>query len=159
MYFIYVNYDIGYVQFFKVKNLYNINKVYEIQFDSTHENTVQFIDNLILIHDFETMISRIIDLKCSANLKQINDKLRNTDSKEQQEKENKEKKNKNNENEEKKEIKDENDKKKGKNKISMLAFTNTMLCDKDLRLNGSVIQRAIHSIDDDNKTSDVNIFK
>ena len=182
MYFIYVNYDIGYVQFFKVKNLYNINKVYEIQFDSTHENTVQFIDNLILIHDFETMTSRIIDLKCSAqnkelfhkfpissydiiknndiksfeNLKQISDKLRNPDSKEQQEKENKEKKIKNNENEEKKEIKDENDEKKEKNKISMLAFTNTMFYDKDLRLNGSVIQRAIHSIDDDNKTSDVN---
>jgi len=71
-------------------------------------------------------------------------------------KENKEKKIKNNENEEKKEIKDENDEKKEKNKISMLAFTNTMFYDKDLRLNGSVIQRAIHSIDDDNKTSDVN---
>ena len=38
----------------------------------------------------------------------------------------------------------------------MLAFTNTMFYDKDLRLNGSVIQRAIHSIDDDNKSSDVN---
>ena len=186
MYFIYVNYDIGYVQFFKVKNLYNINKVYEIQFDSSHETTVQFIDNLIIIHDCETMTSRIIDIKCSAqnkelfhkfpissyeiiknndiksfeNLKQISDKLRNPDKKEQEEKENN-KKNKKNENEEKN-LKNEekNDQKKdGKkdiNKISMLAFTNTMFYDKDLRLNGSVIQRAIHSIDDDNNTSDAN---
>ena len=71
LYFIYVNYDISYVQFFKVKNLYNIIKVYEIQFDSTHENTIQFIDNLILIHDFDTMTSRIIDLKCDAQNKEL----------------------------------------------------------------------------------------
>jgi len=71
IYFIYVNYDIGYVQFFKVKNLYNICKVYEIQFDAKHENTVQFIDNLLLIHDFETMTSRIINIKCSAQNKEL----------------------------------------------------------------------------------------
>ena len=225
IYFIYVNYDIGYVQFFKVKNLYNISKVYEIQFESTHENTVQFIDNLILIHDFETMTSRIIDIKCSAknkelfhkfpissyeiiknngiktfeNLKQISEKLRNPE----QEKNEKEKKEKKEEKEEKKiqieikeekndniekeekveeekedkndniekegdkekeeneiekikeEKKEENEnEKKEINKVSMLAYTNTMFYDKDLRLNGSTIQRAIHSIDDDNNTSD-----
>ena len=71
IYFIYVNYDIGYVQFFKVKNLYNICKVNEIQFDAKHENTVQFIDNLLLIHDFETMTSRIINIKCSAQNKEL----------------------------------------------------------------------------------------
>ena len=54
-----------------MKNLYNIIKVYEIQFDSSHENTVQFIDNLILIHDFDTMTSRIIDLKCNDQNKEL----------------------------------------------------------------------------------------
>ena len=169
IYFIYVNYDIGYVQFFKVKNLHNINKVYEIQFDATHENTVQFIDNLILIHDFETMTSRIIDIKCSAqnkelfhkfpissyeivksngiktfeNLKQVSEDLRNPDKVEEKKEEKKEEKEKEKENE------NEN---KGINKVSMLTYTNTMFYDKDLRLNGSTIQRAIHSIDDDANT-------
>ena len=46
VYFVYVNYDISYVQFFKVKNLYNIIKVDEIQFDSNHENT----DNLLIFN-------------------------------------------------------------------------------------------------------------
>ena len=171
IYFIYVNYDIGYVQFFKVKNLHNINKVYEIQFDSSHENTVQFIDNLILMHDFETMTSRIIDLKCSAankelfhkfpissyeiiknneiktceNLKQISDNLRNPDNAEKKEEEKKE-----NQKEEinKNEIKEAN-------KISMLTYTNTCFYDKDLRLLGSNIQRGIHSIDDDSKAPEM----
>ena len=168
IYFIYVNYDIGYVQFFKVKNLHNINKVYEIQFDATHENTVQFIDNLILIHDFETMTSRIIDIKCSAqnkelfhkfpissyeivksngiktfeNLKQVSEDLRNPDKVE-------EKKEKKEEKEKEKENENEN---KGINKVSMLTYTNKMFYDKHLRLNGSTIQRAIHSIDDDANT-------
>ena len=173
IYFIYVNYDIGYVQFFKVKNLYNINKVYEIQFDSTHENTVQFIDNLILIHDFETMTSRIIDIKCSAqnkelfhkfpissyeivknngiktfeNLKQVSEDLRNPDKIEEKDKEVKEIKEKENE------IKENENENKEVNKISMLTYTNTMFYDKDLRLNGSTIHRAIHSIDDDTNTN------
>ena len=173
IYFIYVNYDIGYVQFFKVKNLHNINKVYEIQFDSSHENTVQFIDNLILIHDFETMTSRIIDLKCSAqnkelfhkfpissyeiiknneikafeNLKQISDNLRNPENAEKKAEEEKENKKEEEINEkEKKEI----------SKISMLTYTNTCFYDKDLRLYGSNIQRGIHSIDDDSKAPDMN---
>ena len=187
IYFIYVNYDIGYVQFFKVKNLHNINKVYEIQFDPTHENTVQFIDNLILIHDFETMTSRIIDIKCSAqnkelfhkfpissyeivksngiktfeNLKQVSEDLRNPDKieekkekkEEKEEKKEKEKEKKENENEKENENKiDENENKEIK-KVSMLTYTNTMFYDKDLRLNGSTIQRAIHSIDDDTNTN------
>ena len=38
-----------------------INKVYEIQFDSSHENTVQFIDNLILIHDLPKVLSIYFD--------------------------------------------------------------------------------------------------
>ena len=181
VYFVYVNYDISYVQFFKVKNLYNIIKVYEIQFDSNHENTVQFIDNLILIHDFDTMTSRIIDLKCSAsnkelfhkfpissyeiiknnkiktteNLKEISDDLMKShdeDKKDEKEEKN-EKKVKNVINE----IKDDkNDENKIEKKVSMLAYTNTMFYNKDLRLNGSMIQRAIHSIDDDTETPDTN---
>ena len=202
IYFIYVNYDIGYVQFFKVKNLYNISKVYEIQFEATHENTVQFIDNLILIHDFETMTSRIIDIKCSAqnkelfhkfpissyeiiknngiktfeNLKQISENLRNPKPENEEKEEKKVEKVEKEENkgeevkeeakekEEEKEIKlekeekieekEEKEEKKEISKISMLTYTNTMFYDKDLRLNGSTIQRAIHSIDDDNNTPD-----
>ena len=187
IYFIYVNYDIGYVQFFKVKNLKNINKVYEIQFDATHENTVQFIDNLILIHDFETMNSRIIDIKCSAqnkelfhkfpissydiiksngiqtfeNLKQVSENIRNPEKAQKLEKkeDKKEKIEKDDKNEEIKKVEKneiiENELKEP-NKISMLAFTNTMFYDKDLRLQGSTVQRAIHSIDDDNNSPDSN---
>jgi hypothetical protein len=181
IYFVYVNYDISYVQFFKVKNLYNIIKVYEIQFDSNHENTVQFIDNLILIHDFDTMTSRIIDFKCSAsnkelfhkfpissyeiiksnkiktteNLKEISDDLMKSHDNEKKDdkEEKKEKKDKDLKNEI---IDNENKEKKIENKVSMLTYTNTMFYNKDLRLNGSMIQRAIHSIDDDTETPDTN---
>ena len=178
LYFIYVNYDISYVQFFKVKNLYNINKVCEIQFDSTHENTVQFIDNLILIHDFDTVTSRIIDIKSSAknkelfhkfpissyeiiknnniisidNLRQMNDDLMNShnDAESNIEDNKKDKKIEIKEKEKEKEKENEiNKEKKPNTKISMLTYTNTSFYNRDLRLNGSVIQRAIHSIDDD----------
>jgi hypothetical protein len=188
LYFIYVNYDISYVQFFKVKNLYNINKVCEIQFDSTHENTVQFIDNLILIHDFDTVTSRIIDIKSSAknkelfhkfpissyeiiknnniisldNLKKMNDELMNSHNEADSDKDNNKKDNKieikEKEKEKEKENKNEiNEEKKPNTKISMLTYTNTSFYNRDLRLNGSVIQRAIHSIDDDSaETPDAN---
>ena len=130
LYFIYVNYDISYVQFFKVKNLYNINKVYEIQFDSSHENTVQFIDNLILIHDFDSMTSRIIDLKCNALNKELFHKFPiSSYDIIQKNKEIKEKENKS---------------------TSMLSYNNTGFYNKDLRLKGSVTQSAIHSIEEDN---------
>ena len=150
LYFIYVNYDIGYVQFFKIKNLYKISKVYEIQFDSSHENTVQFIDNLILVHDFDTMTSRIIDLKCKAQNKELFHKfpissyyIINYNQKiiEQE---------KNNLNKEK--IVDKEEKELNK-KISMLSYNNTMFYNRDLRLNGSVIQNAIHTILEDNSES------
>ena len=192
MYFVYVNYDTSYVQFYKVKNLYNINKVYEIQFDSSHENTVQFIDNLILIHDFDTMTSRIIDIKCSTsnkelfhkfpissyeiiknndiktaeNLKKISNDLMNPSDKDKKEEKNEIKEEKNEIKEEKNEIKEEKneikeEKKEEKlneknGKISMLAYNNTSFYNKDLRLKGSMIQRAIHSIDDDTETPDTN---
>ena len=186
LYFVYVNYDIGYIQFFKVKNLYNINKVYEIQFDSTHENAVQFIDNLILIHDFDTITSRIIDLKCTSqnkelfhkfpissyeiiknnnisssdNIRQITENLINThndiDDNENKKEEIKKVENKKNEKEEKNEINENNVEKKENPKISMLTYTNTSFYNKDLRLNGSVIQSGIHSIDDDEETPDIN---
>ena len=127
LYFIYVNYDISYVQFFKVKNLYNITKVYEIQFDSNHENTVQFIDNLILVHDFDTMTSRIIDLKCNASNKELFHKFPISSYDIIQ-----------------------NNKEKENKTISMLSYNNTGFYNKDLRLKGSVTQSAIHSIEEDN---------
>ena len=130
LYFIYVNYDISYVQFFKVKNLYNIEKVYEIQFDCNHENTVQFIDNLILVHDFDTMTSRIIDLKCNALNKELFHKfpISSYDI-----------------------IQNNNEIKEKENKIlSMLSYDNTGFYNKDLRLKGSVTQSAIHSMEEDN---------
>ena len=213
LYFIYINYDIGYMQFFKFKNLENLNIICEIQFDSSHENTVQFIDNLIVIHDFETMTSRIIDIKCSTknkelfhkfpissyeiikkneiknfeNIKQVSDNLRNLyngkkNGKRQEEKikesdknekekneeeekgikiiEKKENKEEEKEEDEEKEKKIEKEEKineiKEKNKESLLSFNNTMFYYKDLRLNGSIIQRAIHSIDEDTNTIDTN---
>ena len=131
LYFIYVNYDISYVQFFKVKNLYNIIKVYEIQFDSTHENTIQFIDNLILIHDFDTMTSRIIDLKCDAQNKELFHKFPMSSYSILQSNEEIKKKGKENKTE------------------SMLSYTNTSFYNKDLRLKGSVTQCAIHSIEEE----------
>ena len=133
LYFIYVNYDISYVQLFKIKNLYNITKVYEIQFDSTHENTVQFIDNLILLHDFDTMTSRIIDLKCNAQNKELFHKFPISSYEVIQKN---------------KEIKEE-EKNINKN-ISMLSYTNTSFYNKDLRIKGSVTKCAIHSMEDDN---------
>ena len=131
LYFIYVNYDISYVQFFKVKNLYNIIKVYEIQFDSTHENTIQFIDNLILIHDFDTMTSRIIDLKCDAQNKELFHKFPMSSYSILQSNEEIKTKGKENKTE------------------SMLSYTNTSFYNKDLRLKGSVTQCAIHSIEEE----------
>ena len=134
LYFVYVNYDISYIQFFKIKNLYNINKVYEIQFDSSHENTVQFIDNLILVHDFDAMTSRLLDLKCNDQNKELFHKFpissfdiiqHNNEIKE----------------------KDNN------TKISMLSYSNTGFYNKDLRLNGSVMQRGVHAIDEDDSDS------
>ena len=38
-------------------------------------------------------------------------------------------------------------------KISMLSYTNTGFYNKDLRLNGSVIQRGVHAIDEDDSDS------
>ena len=142
LYFIYVNYDISYIQFFKVKNLYSISKVYEIQFDSNHENTVQFIDNLILVHDFDSLTSRIIDLKCKAENKELFHKfpissfdIININ----------------------KEIKEKKDNKENKI-ISMLSYNNTCFYNKDLRLNGSVTVNAVHSIEDDNaETVNINM--
>ena len=131
LYFIYVNYDISYVQFYKVKNLYNIIKVYEIQFDSSHENTVQFIDNLILIHDFDTMTSRIIDLKCNDQNKELFHKFPMSSYDILQNNEEIKKKGKENKTE------------------SMLSYMNTSFYNKDLRLKGSVAQNAIHSIEED----------
>jgi hypothetical protein len=56
--------------------------------------------------------------------------------------------------EKEKEVEKENkneiiEEKKPNTKISMLTYTNTSFYNRDLRLHGSVIQRAIHSIDDD----------
>ena len=131
LYFIYVNYDISYVQLYKIKNLYNIIKVYEIQFDSTHENTVQFIDNLIILHDFDTMTSRIIDLKCNAQNKELFHKFPISSYEIIQKN---------------KKIKEE---KKNNKTISMLSYTNTGFYNKDLRLKGSVAKCAIHSMEED----------
>ena len=136
LYFIYVNYDISYIQFYKIKNLYSISKVYEIQFDSSHENTVQFIDNLILIHDFDGMTSRIIDLKCNAQNKELFHKFPISSY---------EIIKKNNESNEKE--------KKGNKIISMLSYTNTGFYNKDLRSNGSIFQSAIHTIEEENSES------
>ena len=110
--------------------MYNINKVYEIQFDSTHENTVQFIDNLILIHDFDSMTSRIIDLKCNAQNKELFHKFPISSYEI---------------------IQNNNEIKEKENKsTSMLSYNNTGFYNKDLRLKGSVTQSAIHSIEEDN---------
>ena len=108
--------------------------MYEIQFDSSHENTVQFIDNLILVHDFDAMTSRLLDLKCNDQNKELFHKFpissfdiiqHNNEIKE----------------------KDNN------TKISMLSYTNTGFYNKDLRLNGSVMQRGVHAIDEDDSDS------
>ena len=64
LYLIYVNYEEGYIQFFHIKTLYEIKKIYEIQFENHHENTLQIIDNLCLLHNFDKMQTTIIDLNC-----------------------------------------------------------------------------------------------
>ena len=145
LFFIYLNYDIGYIQFFKVKNLYNIYKIYEIQFESNHENTLQFIDNLIIVHNFDKMTSRIIDLKSKSDNRELfhsfpissNDIInQNIEIEKQNEKE-----------------KNNKDYKKV-NKISMLTYSNTIFYNQDLRISGTVIQRAVH-INDTEDTVDI----
>lgn len=63
LYFIFLNYDESFIQLYHVKTLYEIKKVYEIQFENENICTLQFIDNLILVHNFDKCETTVIDLK------------------------------------------------------------------------------------------------
>jgi len=88
LYFIVLNYEESEIQIYKVENLNKLRKVKEITFDNSklinynrnHElifwfktifiaqmSTLQFIDNLILFHNFERCDTIIIDLKSDSN--------------------------------------------------------------------------------------------
>ena len=63
MYFVCLNYDEAEIQIYHVDSLINIKKFKTILFENTQISTLQFIDNLILLHNFERCDSIIIDLK------------------------------------------------------------------------------------------------
>ena len=71
LYFIFLNYDEGYIQFYHIKKLDEITKVYDIQFENEHINTLQFIDNLILIHNFDKSETTVLDLQSNSEDKVI----------------------------------------------------------------------------------------
>lgn len=63
LYFVYLNYEEGFIQFYHIKTLQEIKKIYEIQFENKNETTLQFLDNLILIHNIDKMETTVLDLK------------------------------------------------------------------------------------------------
>ena len=151
LYLIYVNYEEGYIQFFHIISLYEIKKVYEVQFENQHENTLQIIDNLCLLHNFDKMQTTIIDLNCETEDKVLFKKFPISSY----------------------EILNENKKKTDKmisvkiddylitddktekpidfkfkinvkynfvDTISMLTYTNTIFYNKDIKINGSIVE-------------------
>lgn len=63
LYFICLNNDESEIQFFHVESLTTLKKVRIINYDSTQLCTLQFIDNLILLHNFERCDTVVIDIK------------------------------------------------------------------------------------------------
>jgi hypothetical protein len=66
LYFIFLNYEEGYIQFYHIKKLDDISKAYDIQFENENINTLQFIDNLILIHNLDKCETTILDLESNS---------------------------------------------------------------------------------------------
>lgn len=58
-----LNYEEKELQIFRFENLNKLKKVKDISFDNTQISTLQFIDNLILLHNFERCDTLLIDLK------------------------------------------------------------------------------------------------
>ena len=71
LYFVFLNYDESFIQLYHIKSLTEIKKVYEIQFDSDNVCTLQFVDNLILIHNFDKCETSVIDLQSSSDDKTL----------------------------------------------------------------------------------------
>lgn len=63
MYFICLNYDEGEIQIFHVESLISIKKTNTILFENTQISTLQFVDNLVIVHNFERCDTIVIDLK------------------------------------------------------------------------------------------------
>ncbi len=151
LYLIYVNYEEGYIQFFHIKTLYEIKKIYEIQFENHHENTLQIIDNLCLLHNFDKMQTTIIDLNCENEDKVLFKKF--PVSSYDIIKQNKEKTNKmisvkiddyiitDEKTEKPIDYKFKiNLKYNYVDTTSMLAYTNTIFYNKDIKINGSIVE-------------------
>jgi hypothetical protein len=63
LYFICLNYEDAEIQIYEIESLVLIKKVKGISFDSSQICTLQFVDNLILLHNFERCDTILIDLK------------------------------------------------------------------------------------------------
>ncbi len=71
LYFICLNYDEAEIQIFHVESLISIKKIKTILFENSQISTLQFIDNLIILHNFERCDSILIDLKSESQDKVI----------------------------------------------------------------------------------------
>lgn len=63
LYFICLNYEEAEIQVYEIENLQNIKKFKTIIFENTQISTLQFVDNLILLHNFERCDTLVIDIK------------------------------------------------------------------------------------------------
>ena len=70
LYFVCLNYDESEIQIYHVESLISIKKVKIIGFENSQISTLQFIDNLIILHNFERCDSIVIDLK-SENIDKV----------------------------------------------------------------------------------------
>lgn len=71
LYFISLNYDSAEIQIYHVESLISLKKVKTIIFENTQISTLQFIDNMILLHNFERCDTVVLDLKSENNDKII----------------------------------------------------------------------------------------
>lgn len=58
-----LNYEESEIQFYHIENLNQIKKGKTLSFDNSYISTLQFLDNLILLHNFERCESTLFDLK------------------------------------------------------------------------------------------------
>ena len=141
LYFVYLNYEDKVIQFYQLKSLTKVIYVDNIIFNGNPELTLQFIDNLVLIHNFDKMNTTVVDIKSekdkilfnkfpisSYNIIQENKKILENLIKV-----------KSTISPPKYEIKLDININKNIQTISMLTYTNTIIYNKDIRFIGSIM--------------------
>jgi hypothetical protein len=63
LFFICLNYEDSEIQIYEIESLINIKKVKTIIFENSQISTLQFVDNMILLHNFERCDTLLIDMK------------------------------------------------------------------------------------------------